>query len=171
MGQPGGHGEAALRGTIGEGGPSLPPSPTVPAQLGPGSLGLCGAQWCPYRPLPAHQPAVGPRPGIEQAPGNARPWWEGLGLPLTVLRALRVPCKVWPSQWGERTPGQARPLPQLGQACSAPRPSGPCSPQPPQSLISPHPLNSWRFQGNYLMNQQCGDCGGRTAGNGPFSQH
>lgn len=35
----------------------------------------------------------------------------------------------------------------------------------------PHPLNSWCFQGNYLMNQQCGDCGGGMAQNGTFSQH
>lgn len=66
-----------------------------------------------------------------------------------------------------KTPGQARPLPSPGQACSAPRPVAPAAPSR-LNQSSCHPLNSWCFQGNYLMNQQCGDCGGRMAGNKPL---
>lgn len=73
----------------------FPPShPTAPAQLG--LLGAWGF-WSPVGSLPA---SLWWRcgPGIEQSPGNARPWWEGLGLSLTILGALRHPCKVWPAQ-------------------------------------------------------------------------
>lgn len=108
-------------------------------------------------PLPTPQPETELWPGIiRQTPGNVRPRWERLGLPLTVLRAPRGPCKVWPPGQGGRTPGQARPLPQPGQA-AAPLPSGPHSPPNCLNQSSPNPPNSWCFQGNYLMNQQCGD--------------
>lgn len=76
-----------------------------------------------------------PEARIEQAPGNARPWWEGLGLPLTVLRAPGLPARCGQSGGREDTwPGMT--FAPAGQA-AAPSPVAPRSPQPPQSLISP----------------------------------
>lgn len=135
----------------------FPPShPTAPAQLG--LLGAWGF-WSPVGSLPA---SLWWRcgPGIEQSPGNARPWWEGLGLSLTILGALRHPCKVWPAQREGRHLARHDLYPSLGGGAPS-----------HLSHSSPHTRNSWCFQGNYLMNQQCGDCGGRMAQEESFSQH
>lgn len=138
MGQPGGHGEAALRGAIDQGGPSR--SSQLPqlswASQKPGAPGGRVGSW----PAPPHPPARGGAVARHlradtwkcQAPGG-----RGWACPLTVLRAPRGPCKVWPPRQGGRTPGQARPLPQPGQAAAPPAQWPPWPPSPPQSVISP----------------------------------
>lgn len=100
-----------------------PPSPTASAQLGLWSLGLCLS-------LPPHsQPVRRLWPPIERAPGNARPWWAGPDLPLTVLEGPGVPsgyghcnsngggghlaqCDLCPSRADQSTSGPSVPLPQ-----------------------------------------------------------
>lgn len=108
MGQPRRPWRGSFQTNPGQGRP-LPPAPTAPAQLGhqePGAL------WSPVGPRPPHPPACSVAVArVEQAPENARPQWEVLGLPLSILGDLRVPCKVWLLQRGGGTPGQA---------CSAP---------------------------------------------------
>lgn len=162
MGQPAGHGETALRGAIAEGGP--PSAPAAPAQLGRRSLGLCGALWGPCLPLPAPQPVVWLWPSPEQAPGDARPRWEGLACPSLSSEGSLQGVAITA---GRRTPGQARPLPSPGRPAAPPAPVAPAAPSRINHSSS-HPPNSWCFQGNYLMNQQCGDCGGRTARERPL---
>ena len=162
MGRPAGRGEAALRGAVAGGGP--PSAPAAPAQLGRRSLGLCGAPWGPCLPLPAPQPVVWLWPSPDrhlEMPGPGGRGWPAPHYPQRgSLQGVAITA-------GRRTPGQARPLPSPGQACSAP---GPVALAAPSRInhSSSHPPNSWCFQGNYLMNQQCGDCGGRTARNRPL---
>lgn len=82
-----------LRGAADEGGPSRP-LPTAAAQLGePGAWGSVGPSGVPRLLLPAHQPAVGPGPGSRQAPGNARPWWEGWACPSLSSEPPGVPAR------------------------------------------------------------------------------
>ena len=157
MGQPAGHGEAALRGAVEEGGPSLLPQ-LLQLSWAPGSLRLCGAQWgpCPPPPRPLacggaealsrhlEMPGlgvggIGPAPHYPQSPEGSLQ-----GVAITVGREDTWPGTTFaPAQAGLRPPAQ-------------------WPPAAPSHLNHsfPHPLNSWCFQGNYLMKQQCGDCGG-----------
>lgn len=156
MGQPAGHGEAALRGAIAEGGPSLLPQLLqLSWALEPGAL------WGPVGSLPAPSlpPSLRWGRGIEQAPGNARPWcgrgWAG-PLLSSAPRGSPARCGRNSGEGGhlarhDLCPGPGRP--------AAPSPVVPRSPSHLNHSF-PRPLNSWCFQGNYLMNQQCGDCGG-----------
>lgn len=142
MGQPRGHGEAALRGALDQGDPS-PPLPTALlswAGQKPGALwGRVGSRPAPPPP-PARRGAVAPALSarhLEMPAPPPLPAAEGLGLPLTVLGAPGGPCKVRPPWQGGRTPGQARPLAQPGQAAAPPTQWPPQPPSPPQSVISP----------------------------------
>lgn len=132
MGQPAGHGEAALRGALAEGGP--PSAPAAPAQLGRRSLGLCGALWGPL-PAPPRPPSLwcGCGPALSrhlEMPGPGGRGWPAPHYP------QRGPCKVWPSQPGGGHLAR-RDLCPPQEGLQRPRPSGPRSPQPHQSLIFP----------------------------------
>lgn len=131
-----------------EGGPSFP---NCLLSAGPTEPGLCVS---PPSPQPSHC--------IEQTPGNARPWWAGPDLSLAVLEGPRVPsgCGHCKSKWGDTWPSV-----QLGQA-KAPLAQWSLLPRQPLHQPSPHPGNSWCFQGNYLTDQQCRDCGGRATREG-----
>lgn len=171
MGQPQGHGEAALRGALDQGGPS-PPFQLRRSAGQARSLGLCGAGWGPGLPLPTHQPAgeLWPQPRLADTwkcqPPHSPPQrvWacpslssEPPGVPARCSHHGRegghlARHDLWPS------PGRLR----------RPLPSGPHSPPHGLNQSSPHPPNSWCFQGNYLMNQQCGGCGGGMAAERAF---
>lgn len=153
----------ALRGTIDREGP--PFCPNRSSSAGPGSLGLCAAWWCPC-PLPLPH-----TPGFEQAPGNARLRWEGLGgagpaphcpqSPEGSLQGVAITVRrqdTWP--------GLTFAPPQAGLQC--PQPSGPFGPQPPQSLIS-RPSEQLVLPGKLPNESTMRDCGGGMTGKGPFS--
>lgn len=87
--------------------------------------------------------------------GGARP-------SLSCPRRPKGSLRVWSLQ---QQVGDTWPSVQLGQA-KAPLAQWSLLPRQPLYQPSPHPGNSWCFQGNYLTDQQCRDCGGRAAREG-----
>jgi hypothetical protein len=105
----------------------------LPPAAGPASPGLCGAPTAP----PTGQPGVGRWPCIKLTPGNTKPWWEELDLPLTVLKPPGFParCGHYSGEGGHLARRDLC-LAHPGKPAVPPA-QWPLQPWPPPSVISP----------------------------------